>query len=132
MAAGDTGQPGSAGWASGFDAPRDRPPQAPSREPRPTRLQCVGAFCRTSGRVEVYWMRSATSGAGTAQMFPVKSRIDLVARMPRPNLPSIVRASLFQPWSTHLLSTGTVSPEPADEGTVTGPRSTSLSLAVRT
>src|ERR1017187_4762250 len=44
-----------------------------------------------------HWSRSASRGAGTAQVFPVVSRTDLVARMPHPNFPSMVRASLFQP-----------------------------------
>src|ERR1700722_3662284 len=82
--------------------------------------------------IRAYWSRSASKGAGTAQVFPVVSRMDLVARMPRPNFPSMVRASPFQPCSTHLDSRGTVATGPLADGTVTGPRSTSWSPDVRT
>ncbi len=66
---------------------------------------------------------------------PTLSRHDedrLGGEVSRPNFPSMVKASLFQPWSTRLLSTGTLMTGPAAEGTAMGPRSTSLSLAVRT
>ena len=41
-------------------------------------------------------------------MFPVVSRADLVARRPRPNFASMVRALPFQPCSTRLDASGTM------------------------